>query len=181
MQISMRSLARRLTVAVTVALMVLGLSPPARADDYDPQYPPGCDRYVRNSWADTCWAGHNYVNYSTSVLGIQYILSYHGYPLGATDCRFGSRSDQATIRYQRDRGLTQDGIVGSASWGSLQGEIHFSGITDTYGSYYNNALDGLRFYWNVGFGGYWHVFDPYYQLGPPTYVAMSDADTYFCP
>jgi hypothetical protein len=166
---------------LAAVVLVVGLCAPflnastAYADSF---YPAGCDRYVRYSWADTCWLGHNYINYGVSVLGVQYILQYHGFMTRA-DCIFGSQTDSSVVAYQRAHGLTRDGIVGTQTWGSLQGQITFSGISDAYGNYFNNGSDGLRFYNNLAFG-YWHVLDPYYP-GGATYVAMSDADGIFCP
>jgi hypothetical protein len=80
--------------------------------------------------------------------------------------------------------LEQDGIVGGATWGSMQGWTVNSGLTDAYGSYWNLLSDGVRFYWQSGLGGSWFVLDPYYP-GGNKYVTVagyaSQNVTGFCP
>jgi hypothetical protein len=126
-------------------------------------YPSGCNQVMTDSWLPTCWAGYNYVQTAVSVMSVQYVLQDTGHSPGAIDCRFGSSTDNATIAYQRERGLQQDGIVGKTTWSSLQDRLSNSGITDTYGTYYNVGIDGLRFYWQIALGGSWFVRDPQYS------------------
>lgn len=47
---------------------------------------------------------------------IQSLLNRIGYNAGAVDGSFGSGTQQAVIRFQRDYGLTPDGVVGPATW-----------------------------------------------------------------
>ena len=58
-----------------------------------------------------------------SVKAMQQLLQGNGYSCGTTgaDGDFGSNTDKALRSYQRDKGLTADGICGSKSWTSLLG------------------------------------------------------------
>jgi g-D-glutamyl-meso-diaminopimelate peptidase len=47
---------------------------------------------------------------------IQSLLNKIGYNAGAVDGRFGSQTRQAVIAFQRNNGLTPDGVVGPATW-----------------------------------------------------------------
>ncbi len=47
---------------------------------------------------------------------IQSLLNRIGYNAGPVDGIFGPRTQQAVIAFQRDNGLTPDGIVGPATW-----------------------------------------------------------------
>ena len=58
------------------------------------------------------------------VEALQRLLKTHGYGLGSTnpfDGDFGSMTDTAVKLYQRDNGLTEDGIVGEKTWKKLLG------------------------------------------------------------
>jgi hypothetical protein len=103
-------------------------------------------------------------------MAVQYVLQDTGFPPGPIDCIFGSRTDNATIAYQREFGLDRDGIVGGQTWTSMQGWLVFSGVRDVYGSFYNVGIDGLRFYWQQVLGGSWFARDPYYSN---RYVAVA--------
>src|SRR2546421_6452798 len=54
------------------------------------------------------------------VAALQFLLKKHGFSPGSIDGGFGSGTDAAVRRFQRARGLTVDGIVGSATLGALQ-------------------------------------------------------------
>ena len=49
---------------------------------------------------------------------LQYLLDSYGYNL-TVDGRFGSRTQNAVINFQRNNNLTQDGIVGRNTWNKL--------------------------------------------------------------
>src|SRR5918996_438113 len=49
---------------------------------------------------------------------IQYLLRHHGFPV-RVDRIFGPRTQEAVRRFQRDRGLGVDGIVGNQTWPAL--------------------------------------------------------------
>ena len=53
-----------------------------------------------------------------NVRTIQYLLRHHGFPVGV-DRIFGPRTQEAVRRFQRDRGLGVDGIVGNQTWPAL--------------------------------------------------------------
>lgn len=55
------------------------------------------------------------------VVEAQFLLVSHGYVGVATDGKFGSKTDKAVRHFQRSNGLTVDGIVGSETWGVLDG------------------------------------------------------------
>lgn len=47
---------------------------------------------------------------------IQSLLNRIGYNVGTVDGSFGPRTQQAVMAFQRDNGLTADGVVGPATW-----------------------------------------------------------------
>lgn len=51
---------------------------------------------------------------------LQSLLGKIGYPAGPIDGFFGAQTQQAVIAFQRDYGLTPDGIVGSSTWNVLE-------------------------------------------------------------
>lgn len=58
------------------------------------------------------------------VKALQRLLYAMGYPLGiyGADGDFGSMTDAAVRSYQKNKGLTVDGIVGQNTWGKLLGK-----------------------------------------------------------
>ena len=57
----------------------------------------------------------------TAIKTWQNYLKSQGYDIGKSgvDGIFGSATDAATRQYQKDKGLTVDGIVGANTWGSM--------------------------------------------------------------
>ena len=55
------------------------------------------------------------------VRALQILLNGRGYSCGNTDGIFGSRTDEAVRKCQRENGLTEDGIAGPATMGCLLG------------------------------------------------------------
>lgn len=53
------------------------------------------------------------------VLAWQKFLNMSGYPCGLEDGIFGKNTRIAVIDYQKDHGLTPDGIIGPKTWGSI--------------------------------------------------------------
>ncbi len=53
------------------------------------------------------------------VLYLQWLLTVYGYQPGSPDGIFGSGTQAAVQAFQRDNGLSADGIVGPATWGLL--------------------------------------------------------------
>lgn len=54
-----------------------------------------------------------------SVKKLQMKLAAAGYSPGKIDGIFGSRTEAAVLAFQKNRGLVQDGIVGSRTWAAL--------------------------------------------------------------
>ena len=54
-----------------------------------------------------------------AVQQLQEALTDLGYDPGAVDGQFGSETESAVTAFQRDRGLTVDGIVGETTWLNL--------------------------------------------------------------
>jgi peptidoglycan hydrolase-like protein with peptidoglycan-binding domain len=55
----------------------------------------------------------------SGVKEIQTRLVAHGYQV-ATDGQFGPQTQAAVMRFQKNKGLTQDGIVGPITWAKLK-------------------------------------------------------------
>ncbi len=51
---------------------------------------------------------------------IQSLLNRIGYNAGTVDGNFGAQTRQAVLQFQRDNGLTADGIVGPATWNMFE-------------------------------------------------------------
>lgn len=64
-----------------------------------------------------------YGNKGVYVAVLQDALNSLGYNAGAIDGIFGNNTRNAVLRYQRARGLTQDGIVGCNTWKTLTNEV----------------------------------------------------------
>lgn len=58
-----------------------------------------------------------------SVRAIQVILKSSGYMPGRLDGAFGPTMDKAVRRYQADRGLVADGIIGAKTYDAMMGEF----------------------------------------------------------
>lgn len=55
------------------------------------------------------------------VRALQILLNGHGYSCGTVDGDFGAKTDNAVCKYQQDKRLVVDGIVGPATWSKLLG------------------------------------------------------------
>ena len=53
------------------------------------------------------------------VAYLQQTLEYLGYELGTADGDFGDRTHDAVVRFQRDKGLNDNGVVDDATWTAL--------------------------------------------------------------
>lgn len=84
------------------------------------------------------YATIKYGSSGSDVAALQKKLNENGYDL-QVDGRFGSATRSAVKDYQKQQGLTVDGIVGSATWGSL---LH-SDRTDGAGSTGKEVLAGV--------------------------------------
>ncbi|MEV5366677.1 peptidoglycan-binding protein [Streptomyces cellulosae] len=55
------------------------------------------------------------------VAEAQCLLRRAGFPPGDIDGIYGPRTERAVLRFQREAGLVEDGIVGPHTWGALRG------------------------------------------------------------
>ncbi|MFE9648465.1 peptidoglycan-binding protein [Streptomyces sp. NPDC006365] len=88
---------------------------------------------VTDDWGDegplsTTRNSHN------SVVGLwQWVLWADGYlPESGVDCHFGSQTRAATMKWQDDRGLDDDGIVGPATFGRADNNLYWDEIEIRY-------------------------------------------------
>ena len=62
-------------------------------------------------------------NIGAYVLVLQDSLSALNYPVGGIDGVFGMISKNAVMAFQKDNGLTSDGIVGCLTWATLMSQV----------------------------------------------------------
>ena len=55
----------------------------------------------------------------SEIYEIQIILSAKGYDTGGNDGKAGPKTYEAVLQFQRDNGLTADGMVGDQTWAKL--------------------------------------------------------------
>lgn len=91
-----------------------------------------CDAHANGSvWNGSdggdpnCTVGFGFDTAANYITGVQRILKGLGYYGGSIDGIWGSLSEGATKNFQASEGLTQDGIVGPATWGRLDNQIAF--------------------------------------------------------
>ena len=73
-------------------------------------------------------------NYGTLVKECQTMLQKLGYNLGVcgVDSDFGQATEKAVKQFQKDHGLTQDGVVGPKTWDALQKAVDSQTATVVY-------------------------------------------------
>jgi len=64
------------------------------------------------------WGMYRKGSQGTGVYALQYLLVAHGYSL-AVDGKFGAKTDEAVRKFQDNKGLKVDGIVGDQTWSAL--------------------------------------------------------------
>ncbi|NOK57312.1 MAG: peptidoglycan-binding protein [Chloroflexi bacterium AL-W] len=69
------------------------------------------------------WPNYERGDSGTNVTTIQYLLRAHGHSLGV-DGSFGPETDSRVRDFQRQKGLTADGVVGSGTWPKLIVQVH---------------------------------------------------------
>lgn len=93
---------------------------------------------------DGDWDDEGVVNVSTHRVSNvtclwQYVLQTDGYlNLSDVDGIFGDQTHAATVRWQRDRGLSGDGSVGRQTWAKAGNRLHDGGVLSDgwrYGGY----------------------------------------------
>lgn len=85
---------------------------------------------------DDRWVASGYPNTRNGSRGIyvcvaQDALTTLGYNTGGLDGVFGSRTLESVRSYQRQKGLSVDGIIGPNTWRSLMADVVGKGPTDT--------------------------------------------------
>ena len=58
-------------------------------------------------------------NTGDAVKTLQTKLNALGYNCGAVDGVFGNNTYNAVVKFQKDKGLSVDGVVGNQTWGKL--------------------------------------------------------------
>ncbi len=100
-----------------------------------------------NSWSDNYWVGFGCDRYGEYTAGIQRINWGLNFRQSGIDGLFGTKTKNDVIAYQALRGLAQDGLVGSATWGSYRSEL----IVDLI----DPAGNGI-FYRTAGYSRSWY-------------------------
>ena len=143
----MRNLLARIALIVAIGTPMVAVALPSPASASGSLYPAGCKQYAAgNDWTPNCYVSLSpYVYYSAADGAVQYIVRDSGYPLGIVDCFFGSNTWYATKRFQRDRSLAQDGIVGPSTWQALRARMiwtgYFFGGTNGWSTYTVGSSD----------------------------------------
>lgn len=84
----------------------------AKLDPSNSNFLDGCKKVAKNVTIKKGASG-------TLVYLIEFILSARGYYFGAMDAEFGSGLESSIKSFQKERGLTADGIVGANTWFTL--------------------------------------------------------------
>jgi hypothetical protein len=143
-------------------------------------YPSGCRQWATYApFADNCWLGRQDSYESTDagfIYGIQWAV---GDPYDASyqmENDFTDAIEKRVIGYQQQRGLEADGVVGTASWSSLQSDLVWRNC-GTYGTrtYFAGAVpcgfDGGSFFLSSTTAHWW-------TLEPNDFVAATPRAAY---
>lgn len=126
-------------------------------------YPGGCTNWAYQglnnnpprwvSWGSNCWLGKKYLAHANFVTGVQRVLRSAGYHPGTADGVFGDQTETAVKKYQSNRGLNSDGVVGNYTWSALAVDTVWQ-YDYASCSYYNGFLascywpyDGTSRFW----------------------------------
>ena len=95
-----------------------------------------------NQWANEGVLGEDYHRHSGATGLWQEFLYSKGYLAARSDidCHFGSNTALATANFQADNGLSDDGIVGAATFGRADDYLTYEGVgTDGFKYYYSGT------------------------------------------
>lgn len=105
-------------------------------------YPSGChtEAYGRENpaigagtdWMPNCWVGSGYITNAVFVAGIQVEDGDWGCNNGGKDGQFGPNTEAGVKCFQRNRGISADGIVGSDSWWNYGDVLYYTGAVSNY-------------------------------------------------
>lgn len=101
----------------------------------EPEYlTPTWVHFDRRTGTPACAAGYPVLRLGSRgvyVLVLQDALNALGYTGGGLDGVFGRDTQNAVMRFQKDRGLTADGITGCLTWTQLACDARGAGLTDS--------------------------------------------------
>lgn len=113
-----------LAKALIIALIwVFALGPPAVALAACDAHANGPVWNASDGGNANCTVGFGFDTAANYITGIQRILKGLGFYAGSIHGIWGALSEGATKNFQASQGLTQDGIVGPATWGRLDNQI----------------------------------------------------------
>ncbi|MFF7941597.1 peptidoglycan-binding protein [Nocardia gamkensis] len=104
-------------VTISAAVVIMWLTVPDRTQTPTAAAQPSCKYstregrlYAGNSDTSTDLVGLNAAG--EKVVEVQCLLKHHGTDPGEIDGRYGKRTEQAVIQFQRTAGIPDDGVVG---------------------------------------------------------------------
>jgi len=100
----------------------------------------------------------------TDVTGLQVSLQKLSYNPGAADGIFGVITKQATIQFQKDSSLTQDGIVGPVTWKILQNKLVKLNLTHSVAGWIPAWLQTQSFRAIQNHPDIFHVLSPFWYV-----------------
>lgn len=138
-------------------------------------YPAGCHTWAYGSmeyptdssndpgdWNGNCWVGESsaYLNDANYVAGVQSLVHTNGYGCYPTvDGVAGPETNAAIKCWQHARGLSADGIVGSATWQSLGYHTLYNPVDEGSYKLYNEFGTIDTFEHIIETNGYWYTGD----------------------
>ena len=115
---------------------------------------------MQYEWQYNDWIGWSYVKSGTYVTAVQSMLYSSGYgsTVGAIDGYYGNATHNAIMYYQRDRGMTADGVVGTQTWLKFEASRIYTGSSSTGSAVYYTYRGSVSstFYMKL-YPYYWYV------------------------
>jgi len=128
MKATFKTFTRTVFLLIVGALLaaVLAIANPASA-----AAAPACDSNAALGSSNWCTVGYGRTNPRTAVGKVQTALRSHGYTGIVVDQRFGARTHNAIVSFQKSRGVNQDGLVGKGTGGLLAANTPATSIAST--------------------------------------------------